>query len=1012
MPSLGLPIYGQQSGGLSARRWRRIEDHEGAAGGEPGEFPEGAADAPEGLGRRSFMKVLGASAALAGLQACKPPREKLVPYVHGPTTVTPSVPNAYATAASDGGYAVGLVVTSWEGRPTKIEGNPDHPASRGGTDAVLQALVLDLYDPARLSGFSRGGRKLSFAALLQELALLAREHDQDGGARLRFLVEPTSSPTLGALRRRVLARFPQARFDAWSAAADGARAGAALAFGRPLEPVLALEGADVILSLEADFLAREGDHVRHGRELAARRVPGRMNRLYVAEAGFTITGGVADHRFRMRSSEVAGFGRAVAAELARTHGLAALAPLGAPADGERRRLAAAVAKDLAGARGRSLVVAGAGQPAAVHALAAAMNDALGNAGKTVRWFAPGVLDPDAGPERLAALAKELEDGRVDTLVVTAWNPLYTAPADLELRRRLGGVKNSIALALRDDETVRAASWRLAAAHPLESWGDLRARDGTATLVQPLVAPLLPSVTEVELLAAFLGEGDRGAYALVRDGWRARAGFGPPPPPAAGAQAAANPVDTNRPRPPDPFDRPWEEWLAAGVVAGQGGQQEEAARPDPQRVARALQALPAPGAGLEARFVPDYKVLDGRFVESSWLQELPDPVTKLTWENAAHLSPATARRLGLRDGDVAELSRAGRSVAAPVLVVPGHADDSVTLPLGYGQRVHGAVGKGGFDAYALRTSDGLAFASGLEVRPTGRRTDLAVTQGHFSMEVAGHERAIALALDAAELPQAAAELDAHRGPLPSLLAPVDYSQQEYRWGMAIDLSRCIGCGACTLACQAENNIPVVGKKHVLRNREMHWIRVDRYFEGPPEDPRSVSQPVACVHCEAAPCEYVCPVNATVHSDEGLNEMVYNRCVGTRYCSNNCPYKVRRFNWVDFRGEMAPTLKMLMNPDVTVRARGVMEKCTYCTQRIERTRISARVAGRKIGPDEVVPACAQACPAEAIVFGNLNDPTSRVSRLHGDPRRYDLLHELGTRPRTAYLVRLRNPNPELA
>jgi molybdopterin-containing oxidoreductase family iron-sulfur binding subunit len=1011
MPSLRptLPIYGQQSG-LLERRWRSLEEQGGRGVPGPGEFEEGSAEAPEGLGRRSFMKVLGASAALAGLQACKPPREPLVPYVRPAAGVTPSVPNAYATAVSDGGYAVGLVVTSWEGRPTKIEGNPAHPASRGGTDAVRQAMILDLYDPARLAGFREGPRELSFPGLLQELEALASGHDKDQGARLRFLVEPTSSPTLAELRRRILARFPRARFDAWSADADQARAGTALAFGRALEPALALADADVILSLECDLLAREGEPLRQAREFAARRVPGKMNRLYVAEAGFSITGGMADHRLRMRSGEVAAFARAVAAELARGHGLGALAALGAPAPGERGALVVAVAKDLARARGRSLVVAGGGQPAAVHALAAAMNAALGNVGKTVRYVAPGLLDPDAGPERLRALAQELEAGQVDTLVVTAWNPLHTAPADLDLRRLFPKAKRTIVHALRGDETVRAATLRIAAAHPLESWGDLRARDGTASIVQPLIAPLVPCTTEVELLAAFVGDGHKGAYRLVKEGWRARGGFPAAPPPAAGPTAAASPVDANRPRPPDPFERRWQEWLAAGVVADPAKETAVGA-PDAARIAAALQALRAP-SGVEVRFVPDYKLRDGRSYENAWLQELPDPITKLTWENAAYLSPATARRLALGDGDVVDLARAGRTVSAPVLIVPGHADDSVTLTLGWGQRVEGAVGKGGADAYPLRTSEALGFGGDLGVKPAGRSTDLAVTQGHFGMQVAGHDRAIALMLDEEELPRAQQELDEHRGRNPDIHRPVDYSKQDYRWGMAIDLSRCIGCGACTVACQAENNIPVVGKEQVLRSREMHWLRVDRYYEGTPEDPASVTQPLMCVHCEAAPCEYVCPVNATVHSDEGLNEMVYNRCVGTRYCSNNCPYKVRRFNWLDFHKEMTPTLKMLQNPDVTVRARGVMEKCTYCTQRIERVRIDARLANRKIGPDEVVPACAQACPAEAIVFGNLNDPAARVSRQHGDARRYDLLHELNTRPRTAYLVKLRNPNPELA
>ncbi|WP_242370767.1 TAT-variant-translocated molybdopterin oxidoreductase [Anaeromyxobacter sp. SG26] len=1007
MPSLGLPIYGQKTA-LETRRWKSIDELAGRADAEPGEFPEGAAETPAGFSRRGFLQILGASAAFAGL-ACKPPREKLVPYVRKPEAVTPSVPVGYATARSDEGYAVGLVVQAFEGRPVKVEGNRLHPASLGGTDAITQAMVLDLYDPARLAGFTRGGRALAWSAVLQEIAALAREHDKDGGARLRFLVAPTSSPTVADLRRRLLERFPKARFDTWAPAGGDAaqRAGAAIALGRPLDATFEVAKADVILSLDSDFLATEGEHLRSAREFASRREGERMNRLYVAEPRFSVTGGMADHRFRMRGAEVAAFARAVAAELAQA-GVAGLAPLGARAEGEHARAARAVAKDLAGARGRSLIVAGARQPPAVHALAAAMNEALGNVGPVVRWRAPVLVDPQAGPDALRALAAEVQAGKVDTLVVTAWNPLHTAPADLELRKVFGKVKNSMVLALRDDETVRAASWRLAASHPLESWGDLRSRDGTVTVVQPLISPLHESTTEVDLFAAFLGEGERGAWRLVRDGWRSRSGAPPAPLPLSGPAAASNPADTNRPRPPDPFDRTWDEWLAAGLLTESAGRPEDA-KVDPARVADALGKLPAPAGGIELGFAPDYKVWDGRFLENAWLQELPDPITKLTWENAAHLSPATARRLGLESGELDELARGGRAVVAPVLVVPGHADDAVTVALGYGQRVAGAVGQGaGFDAYALRTSDAPWYAGGATLKKTGKTTELAITQGHFSME----GRAIALALDHEELPRAKAELDEHRGEAPTILQPVDYSEKDYRWGMAIDLSKCIGCSACTAACQAENNIPVVGKEQVLRSREMHWIRVDRYFEGPPEDPQSVTQPLACVHCEMAPCEYVCPVNATVHSDEGLNEMVYNRCVGTRYCSNNCPYKVRRFNFLDYHGDMAPTLQMLMNPDVTVRARGVMEKCTYCTQRIQRARIDARVGGRKIGPDEVVPACAQACPSEAIVFGNLNDARSRVSRKHADARRYDLLHELGTRPRTAYLVKLRNPNPELA
>jgi len=612
MPSLGLPIYGQEIG-LDARRWRTLAEHDaGAAPPVAREFGPGADLAPDGLGRRSFLQLLGASAAL-GVAACRPAREPLVPYVRPAPGVVPSVPSAYATAASDRGYAIGLVVTSWEGRPTKIEGNPEHPASLGGIDAIRQALVLDLYDPARLAGFRHDRRDLSWTSALAELSALARAHEKDQGARLRFLVEPTSSPTLADLRARILQRFPKARFDAWSAFPDPAAEGARLAFGRPLDAVWSLRDADVILSLEADFLALDGDPLRQARELADRREPGRLNRLYVAEGGYSVTGGNADHRFRMRSAEVLGFARAVAAELAGHHGLASLAPLGAPARGPHAKAAAAVAADLARSRGRSLVLAGGTQPPWVHALAAAMNEALGNAGKTVTHresvlaenepIAVHQHDTLQVVERAAALARELQAGAVDTLVVTAWNPLHTAPAELGFRASFPKVKNSVVLAYREDETVQAARFRLARAHVLESWGDLRARDGTATIVQPLISPLVECATEVELLAAFAGLADRAAYRIVKDGWRARGGFGPPPPPASGGEAAASPIGTNKGVPPDPFERRWEEWLSAGIVREARPAGAVTPAVDAARVARAIAAVPAPAPGLELRIVP-------------------------------------------------------------------------------------------------------------------------------------------------------------------------------------------------------------------------------------------------------------------------------------------------------------------------------------------------------------------------------------------------------------------------
>jgi MoCo/4Fe-4S cofactor protein with predicted Tat translocation signal len=991
MPPLGpgpkLPILGQPAPEAAphppVHRWRSLAE----LGAEPHpspEFEEGADGPPDadGVSRRRFLQILGASAAFASLPACRPPRHKILPYVRPPEKpLLPFTPVHYATALSFGGHATGLLVTSYDGRPTKVEGNPDHPSSLGGVSSFELASLLDLYDPRRAKGFRHGQTPVSYRALLRDLAALAASHAKDGGARLRFLTGATGSPLLRDLRRRVQQRFPNARFHAFESLSDDeAREGALLAFGRPLAVRHALREAQVILSLDADFLGHGPEMLRLSREFSSRREPGpEMSRLYVAEAQLSITGTNADHRLRMKPSEVLPFARAIAARLASKHGLGSLAAAGG---GEMRlaKEADAVAADLVRARGRSVVIAGPRQPAAVHALAHALNAALGNAGKTVA-YAPPVVDDPTGAAALRPLVAELAAGKVDTLVVTAHNPAYGAPPDLDLGAMMGKAPNAIYLTYRDDETAPRASWVLAASHPFETWGDARAHDGTVSIVQPLIQPLFESISEVELLAGFVDLGDVGAYGVLTDYWRRRS--------------------------TGDFERQWESWLGRGVVPNTATP-AETAEPRFDAVAQALKAAPGAKEGLELSLVPDYKVMDGRFAENAWLEELPDPVTKLTWDNAAYVSAATAKRLGVEDGSKVELRLAGRTLQAATWIVPGHADDVVTLPLGYGRRRAGPVGTGvGFDAGALRGADAPWFASGLAVAPAGRAKHVfAPTQEHFSME----KRELALAFDAKEWRPA--EVEHLKGPVPTIQEPVDYQNQQYKWGMAVDLAKCIGCGVCVTACQAENNIPVVGKEQVLRSREMHWIRVDRYFEGSPEDPKVIAQPVMCQHCETAPCEYVCPVNATVHSDEGLNEMVYNRCVGTRYCSNNCPYKVRRFNFLDYRGDMAPTEKMAMNPDVTVRTRGVMEKCTYCVQRIERTRIQARVEGRLMRDGEFTSACAQACPSNAIVFGNLNDPKSGVSKLHQDERRYDLLHQLGTRPRTAYLVRVRNPNPELS
>jgi len=1015
-----LPIVssdGEAETPPAPRYWRSREALARATAGQgpkPGalrEFPAGASEL-EGVSRRAFMGLVGTSAAFATIgSACRKPPEKIVPYVHRPEEVTPGNPLHFATAYALEGLASGLLVESHEGRPTKVEGNPDHPETRGASGVFEQALILGLYDDDRAKQLKTGGLPVAWRTLLADLDGQARMLAHDGGARLRFLVEPSASPLLADLRRRILERFPKAKIVAYSpVASDGAAAGTKLAFGRPLAVRANVSKAAIVLALDADFLGEGPEQLRLTRDFASGREPGpEMNRLYVVEPAMTVTGGMADHRLRLRASDVSAFAAALAGELgARVPALAPLARLApprAPSEPERwsKKWLAAVAADLERQRGRSLVLAGRRQPAAVHALVAAINGALGNAGNTVEYGEP--LVGDQGPAALGALVEDVAAGNVDTLVITASNPVYTAPADFKLAALLARVPHVVYHTLYEDETAAVAKTVIPAAHALETWGDARAADGTVSIVQPLIAPLWGGISEAEVLAAFVGEGDVGPHALLRRYWQTQSGQG---------QAA--------------FDLAFEKWLADGVVPDSAARFEGApALADAGKLAEALRPLLAAGKpeGLEVAFVADPKVHDGRFANNAWLQELPHPVSKLTWDNAVMMSNGTAQRLDIEEGDVVEIELRGRKVEGPVQILPGHADDAVTLPLGYGRAHGGDIAKGvGFDAGAVRPSDAFWFDRGAKLTKVGRRHRFAITQDHWEMAPDGRtapppavEAPLREVLD--EKSKFHEEIEERRGPQPTIHQPVDYSGQQYKWGMAVDLSRCTGCSACVVACQSENNIPIVGKANVWRGREMQWLRIDRYFTGPLDEPDSmITQPLACVHCETAPCEYVCPVNATVHSDEGLNEMVYNRCIGTRYCSNNCPYKVRRFNFLDYVGDTTAARKLGMNPDVTVRSRGVMEKCTYCVQRIERKRIETRIEStvtgqpRTIKDGELQTACQQSCPAGAIVFGSLNDPGAKVTHLQADPRRYDLLHEIGTRPRTAYLARVKNPNPDLA
>ena len=977
------------------------------------EFPDGTDTMTDEVSRRGFVQLLGSSLALT-TAACHRPRQKIVPYVKLPPEVTPGNSLHFASTISHEGFGFGVLVESHEGRPTKLEGNPEHPDSLGAAGSTDQAHILDLYDNDRAKSARHHGQPASWRDIRAFVKSSTDAAAKNGGAGIRFLVDPSTSPLLGDLRARILTKLPQAKFVAFSGQAnDASVTGASMAFGQPLDVRHDLTTAKVIVALDSDFLDEGAEKILLNRHFAAGRTPGDgMSRLYVAEPCVTVTGGAADHRLRLRGSDVVALAQALTTELAKLLGRDVLGgiadlPLARAGVTVDAKWVQALAKDLARNRGRSAILVGRRQPAFVHAIANAMNFALGNVGTTVKFVTPLRHDALSGFESLRGLVEDMAAGKVDTLFISANNPVYSAPSDFKFDKLLARIPSTIYLGAYDDETAKVAKTFVPSAHSLESWGDLRGLDGTVSLVQPLIEPLWSNVTESDLFASVLEEGHLGSHELLKAYWTKRA-------------ASDNLLGTLG------FELQWEHWLGRGIIAGTKAAEAPAVALDGNALATSLRsALPALAkeAGLEIAFTLDPKVVDGRYANNAWLQELPHPITKITWDNAVVVSHATASRLSLKKGDIVEVVLGERKVTGPLYVQPGQAEESVTVALGYGRTAAGTVGTGvGFNAALLRDSVNPWYATGVQLNKVGKNYPFGITQGHWRME--GRDPAIATTLKEVKDHHSPFhhEVEKLREPLPQIHKPWDYSKEAYKWGMSIDLNKCTGCGACITACQSENNIPVVGRENVRIGREMHWIRIDRYYETDAEysddiykdmdDPKVVLQPVACQHCETAPCEYVCPVNATVHSDEGLNEMVYNRCIGTRYCANNCPYKARRFNYLDFHGDPAEVGKMKHNPDVTVRVRGVMEKCTYCVQRIERVRIETRVEGRMIADGDIKSACQQTCPAGAIEFGSLNDPDSAVSKAHADARRYNLLHEINTRPRTVYLARVRNPNPELA
>ncbi len=990
------------------------------------EFMPGADEPPSGPSRRQFIQLMGASMAMAGLAGCRRPEEVTLPYARKPEEIIPGIPLHYATGMPFRGNLLGVLVQSHEGRPTKVEGNPDHPVSLGASGSFEQASVLNLYDPDRSKTVRRNGSDAAwgdFIAYCQELGRNASSR------QVAVLCEASSSPTLVALRRQLEARFPQLRWVTYVPEGDDAvRMGMQMAYGRALRPWYQFDRADVIVSFDADFLSPvDRNFVHNSRGFGASRkltsAQDDMSRLYVIESNYSITGSSADNRLRLRSSDIAEFAAAVAVHL-QVDGVE-----GVGARFVDHEYAVQIARDLRRAGSSGVVLAGDTQPPEVHALCAAINNALNNIGNTVVLLDTGEETKAPQSDELRRLVSDMSSGSLDALLMIGVNPVYDRPGEIDFEAALQRVETSIHVGAHFDETAKLSTWHIPQSHYLEAWGDGRAYDGTLSVIQPLIAPIFDSKSELEVLNAFATGLDVSGYDLVRAQW----------------ETVIN----------GDFETGWNRVIHDGFLPESGFARVEPALAN--TVAGAETTLGADA--VEVVFRLDSKVLDGSYANNAWCQELPDSVSKIVWDNAAVMSPATAERYGLsvvyetgqHYADVIRLTVNDNTVEMPIWIVPGHADNSVSVHLGYGRDIEsrrperntgffdlddytdvygkGAISTGvGQNVAQLRTPTAMRMSAAGNIEKTGERYMLATTQDHAYLEGRPMYRMATMDEYKAEPLFADKRVKTLPGGEPWEEYPTLWEENhpktkpafkdnpyfEYQWGMVIDLNACTGCNACIVACQSENNIPVVGKEEVSRGREMHWLRMDRYYvseEGNEDNPMMVSQPVPCMHCENAPCEQVCPVAATVHSPDGTNQMIYNRCIGTRYCANNCPYKVRRFNYFNWTKTMPIEVQMGQNPNVTVRSRGVMEKCSFCIQRIRKANIRSGLEDRAIQEGEVLTACQQSCPTGSIVFGNLNDPNSAVNEARANDRRYNMLAELNTKPRTSYLARVRNPNPEL-
>lgn len=990
------------------RYWRTLSEYRNKdifADANATEFTHAIYDhRPSQVDRRTVLSYLAASVGLAGLSACTSlPEREIVPYVQQPEYLIPGKPRFYATAMQLGDRVVGLLAETHLGRPTKLEGNPSHSASLGATGIYAQAEILTLWDPHRAATVRRGRDTATWGAFEQEAVRIREDTQSESGRGFRLLTGAVRSPSMVASIQELLRLFPEARWHTYEAAQRGSESAEGVpSKGQQARPVYRISNADVIVALDADFLGGMPGSLAYAREFASRRKPSipraGMNRLYVAEPTPSITGSCADHRLAARCDFIPLVAQALQAELDASASNSAACAIGAAAQDWVRKAAA----DLKSNRGKSLVIPGEFQPELVHRLVDRMNEALGNDGNTIQWADPDRQSFPLESGTLRSLIDDMEAGAVETLLILDTNPVYSAPEASRIVHAMEKVPLRLHAGLYETETSRLCHWNLPMAHFLESWSDLCAFDGTCSIVQPTIRPLKGQKPALEILASLVGSPLKTDSEIVKAYWRQR---------TSNDQLgdAAN------------FEQFWRRSLRDGVIH-KGILGSDSSIVGAKRPAIETAANETPPAErnvrsdneLELVFRPDPTLFDGRYTDNGWLQELPNPITSLTWGNAALIAPQTAQRLGLENEDVVEIalsrsssdgsSSASRSIQIPVLIVPGHAEHSIVLHLGSGREKASEGERVGVDVNPLRTWNAEWNVTGATLRKLGYRIPLALRQHHQNME--NRDLIRSWTLDEIHSTARAAEEGTH--PPPISLYPEHFDRVSPQWGMSIDLSACIGCAACSIACQAENNISIVGAEEVRRGRIMHWIRLDTYFEGVPSAPGIHHQPVPCMQCENAPCEVVCPVGATAHSEEGLNQMVYNRCVGTRYCSNNCPYKVRRFNFFQFADYETESLKGQRNPDVSVRSRGVMEKCTYCVQRIEEAKIHAKVNGQPLIDGQIVTACQQVCPTQAIVFGNIADPDSRVSQSKADARNYTLLDELNTRPRTSYLADIRNPS----